>query len=216
MAGHGPWSAAGSAGRLVAFQIHLLSTSWGRLSGLSEVRHLRTLLAVSLLLASQVTSLAAQWPREITPGTRVQVRLPEAQYQFDGKRGHFLRGRVTALSADTLYLAVTDSVGPLAVPRGLINDLAFSRGVPSRAESAVKRGLLLGALNALLTVGLTELDDNPGWDTGKAALIGGAVGLGTGLIVGAIFPRERWKSLELRRDSDRVQAARMFRISTAF
>jgi hypothetical protein len=157
---------------------------------------------VSLLLAGQFTGVVAQWPGEISPGSRVRVRLPETQYQFDGKRGHFLRGRVTALSPDTLYLAVTDSVGTLAIPRGLIDHLALSRGVPSRAESALKRGLLSGVLTALLAAGFAELDDNSSWDTGTGALVGGAVGLGTGVIFGAIYPRERWKSLDLRKGSD--------------
>lgn len=180
------------------------------------MQSLRTLLAVSLLLAGQVTGLAAQWPGEISPGTRVRVRLPETQYQFDGKRGQFLRGRVTALSSDTLYLAVTDSIGPLAIPRGLIDQLALSRGVPSRAESALKRGLLSGALTALLAAGFAELEDQPRWDTGTAALVGGAAGFGTGVIFGAIYPRERWKSLDLRKGPDRDQMGVAFRISSVF
>jgi hypothetical protein len=101
---------------------------------------MRVLITLLSLTVGQMPSLAAQWPAEIAPGTRVQVRLPETQYQFSGSRGHLLRGRVTALSPDTLYLAVTDSIGPLAIPRLLIDKLAFSRGVPSRAHSALKRG----------------------------------------------------------------------------
>jgi len=34
-----------------------------------------------------------------------------------------LRGRMTALAPDTLYLAVTDSLGPLAVPRTIVEHL---------------------------------------------------------------------------------------------
>lgn len=177
---------------------------------------MRTLLTVSLLMVGQVTGIAAQWPREITLGTRVQVRLPEVQYQFAGTRGQFLRGRVTALNPDTLYLAVTDSVGPLAIPRGLIDRLAVSRGVPSRVESALKRGLLSGALTALLVAGLAELDDDPGSDTGTSALVGGAVGFGTGVVFGAIYPRERWKSLDLRKGSDLDDVGLVFLIRTAF
>jgi hypothetical protein len=32
-------------------------------------------------------------------------------------------------------------------------------------------------------------------DTGDAALIGGGVGFATGAFFGALFPRERWKSV---------------------
>jgi hypothetical protein len=42
---------------------------------------------------------------------------------FDGRRGHLIRGQIMALTPDTLYLAVTDSLGPLAVPRRLIEHL---------------------------------------------------------------------------------------------
>lgn len=157
---------------------------------------MRTLIALLSLTVGQVPGLAAQWPAEIAPGTRVQVRLPETQYQFGGSRGHLLRGRVTALSPDTLYLAVTDSIGPLAIPRLLVDKLAFSRGVPSRAGSALKRGLLSGALSALLLWGFAKLDNDPD-DAGEALLVGGGVGFATGAIFGALYPRERWKSLDM-------------------
>jgi len=135
---------------------------------------------------------------EIAPGTRVRARLPEAQYQADGRRGHLLRGRVTALTADTLYLAVTDSVGPLAVPRRLIERLDYSRGVPSRASSAVTRGLLLGAGSALLLVLLNESEDaSERASTGTAALVGAGLGFTTGAVYGALYPRERWKAVRL-------------------
>jgi hypothetical protein len=49
-----------------------------------------------------------------------------------------------------------------------------------------------------LLASLAELDDDPGaWDTGEAALVGGGVGFATGAIFGALYPRERWKSLDL-------------------
>lgn len=163
---------------------------------------LRTLILILLLNLGLVTSLSAQWPPEITAGTRVQVRLPEKQYQFAGLRGHLLRGRVRALTSDTLYLAVTDSVGPIAIPRSLIEQLKLSRGVPSRGASALKRGLISGAGWALLLGAWAELDDDPGGlDTGEAALLGGGIGLASGAIFGAIWPRERWKKLDLAKDA---------------
>jgi hypothetical protein len=165
---------------------------------------MRTLIAILSLTIAQLPSLAAQWPAQIVPGSRVRVRLPEKQYQLAGSRGHLLRGRVTALSPDTLYLAVTDSIGPLAIPRGLIDQLALSRGVPSRTQNAIKRGLLSGVSTALLFAGLSELDDSSGrWGTEDAALLGGAVGFATGAIFGALWPQERWKSLHLGTNSTR-------------
>jgi hypothetical protein len=48
----------------------------------------------------------------------------------------------------------------------------------------------------LTLVLINEMDDAPA-DAGEAALIGGGIGFATGAIFGAIFPRERWKSVRL-------------------
>lgn len=138
---------------------------------------------------------AAQWPAGVSAGARVQVRLPEIQFQASARRGHLIRGRITALTPDTLYLAVTDSVGPLPLPRSLIQRLELSRGVPSRGASALRQGLLSGAITAAMLALFEGINDEPdGIDAGEAALIGGGVGLVSGAVIGAIFPRERWKS----------------------
>jgi hypothetical protein len=50
-------------------------------------------------------------------------------------------------------------------------------------------------LASLLVAGF---DDDPGGsDADAAALIGAAVGLGSGAAFGALFPRERWKRVRL-------------------
>ena len=128
----------------------------------------------------------------------MRARLPEVQYQVGGARGHLLRGRVTALTPDTLYLAITDSLSPLGVPRSLIERLDYSRGVPSRASSALKRGLIAGAGYALLMVLINETDEEPERvSAGTAALVGGGFGLAIGGVFGALHPQERWKSVRL-------------------
>jgi hypothetical protein len=147
--------------------------------------------AVLIALAGWTVSLAAQWPPQVTPGIRVQVRLPEAQHQV-GPRGQLLRGRVTGLAQDTLYLAVTDSVGPLAIPRSFVQRLEISRGAPSRGVSALLGGLIGGAFGAATFYLVTVISPNGG-DTGDAALMGGAIGLGLGGLSGALWPQERWK-----------------------
>jgi hypothetical protein len=156
----------------------------------------RALTLIVLLAALGFGDSTAQWPANVAPGARVRVRLPEVQYQETTPRGHLLRGRVTALTPDTLYLAITDSVGPLALPRPLIQRLDLSRGVPSRGASALRQGVIAGALLALTSVLLNEVDDNPA-DAGEAALVGGGIGFATGAILGAIFPRERWKKVRI-------------------
>ena len=155
------------------------------------------MLVVALGTLAAAQKLEAQWPTEIVPGARVQARLPEMQYQKGNQRGHLLRGRVSRLSADTLYLAITDSVGPLAIPSHLIQRLDYSRGVPSRFASAMTRGLVGGAVLAATLALLNEVQEDPSTSTGDVALIGAAVGFGTGAILGAIHPLERWKSVKL-------------------
>jgi hypothetical protein len=163
---------------------------------MSLIRHLIVALLTSATGA--VADVAAQWPDAVTPGTRVQVRLPESQYQIDGTRGHLVRGRITALAPDTVYLAVTDSVGPLAIPRALLQRLEISKGVPSRGLSAVKRGVLGGAIAAVTALIWFGLDDEPdGTDSGDAALVAGGFGLVLGSVFGALYPRERWKRVRL-------------------
>jgi hypothetical protein len=157
---------------------------------------------IVFLAVTPFFNLAAQWPAGIAAGARVQARLPEVQYQVNGRRGQLVRGRVTALTPDSLYLAITDSLGPVAVPRRLIERLAYSRGVPSRLSSAARRGLFAGAATALLFVLMNEMDEEPGRaSTGSAALVGAGVGLTTGAVLGAIYPRERWKGVRLEKDS---------------
>ena len=165
----------------------------------------RALTLIVLLAALGFGDSNAQWPANVAPGARVRVRLPEVQYQETTPRGHLLRGRVTALTPDTLYLAITDSVGPLALPRPLIQRLDLSRGVPSRGASALRQGVITGALLALTSVLLNEADENPA-DAGEAAyyiddnlgyLVGVGIGFATGAILGAIFPRERWKKVRI-------------------
>jgi hypothetical protein len=154
-----------------------------------------------LIIASTSVALQAahaQWPAQLTPGARVQVRLPEIQYQFDWVRGQPIRGRVASLASDTLYLAVGDSLGPLAVPRRLIQRLEYSKGVPSRFASATKRGLLSAALFASVAAFINEHQDAPReHSTGDVALVWGGVGLAIGATLGAIFPIERWKKVKL-------------------
>jgi hypothetical protein len=156
--------------------------------------------AIQLLLLLNhlpVGAVSAQWPPEIVPGARVQAQLAEVQFQSGAGRGHLLRGRVAGLASDTLYLAVTDSVGPLAIPRQAIQRLDHSRGVPSRASSALMRGLRAGLASALLLVAFNELNQGSDWSAGEAALVGGAVGLGVGGLVGALRPEERWRQVRL-------------------
>ena len=113
------------------------------------------------------------------------------------RRVHLLRGRVMALASDTLYLAVTDSVASLAIPRSLIQRLELSRGVPSRGLNALRQGVVsgvAGALTGLVTFGL--IGEKSGSDGAEAAIVYGGVSFAAGAIAGAVFRRERWRRLQ--------------------
>lgn len=159
--------------------------------------HARWLTALILCALGAPAALSAQWPADVAPGARVRARLPELQYQSDDRRGLLIRGRVLALTPDTLYLAVTDSVGSLPIPRRLIERLDVSRGVPSRGTSALTRGLYHAAYLGLSLGVIYGLDNDDDVSTGTAILVGAGSGFTLGAIVGAIFPRERWKSTRL-------------------
>jgi hypothetical protein len=92
---------------------------------------------------------------------------------------------------------VTDSVGPLAIPRSLIERLEYSRGVPSRPTSALIQGLRTGVAYALLVGLVNELYDDSDLSFGEAALLGGGIGVAVGAVVGAIRPEERWRRVRL-------------------
>jgi hypothetical protein len=135
----------------------------------------------------------------LAPGSRVRVLLPERERQPDSQRGgHLLRGTLVRLAADTLYLAVTDSLAPLAIPRGYVQRLDRSRGVASAAASALRRGLRTGALGAAAGQ-LLAANDTPQHARSDArwALVGGATWFAIGATWGALFPTERWQRVQL-------------------
>jgi len=157
--------------------------------------------ALSILAVSCLSFSAgsAQQLSPLRPGSRVQVLLPEKEFQSWAPRGHFLRGRLESLGTDTLYLRVTDSLSALAVPHSWIRRLYVSRGVPTRLGNGLRLGLIWGALSAVSTVLLAELSNSDGKSTGEALAVGGGIGLGSGFLFGTLYPTERWKRVNLER-----------------
>jgi hypothetical protein len=139
----------------------------------------------------------AQQQGLLVPGSRIQVLLPEAEFQTWSPRGQLLRGRLQSITADTLYLNVTDSLAALAVPSKWIRRLYVSRGVPTRPGNALRVGLIWGALSAASTFLLAELSSSDGRSPGEALAVGGAIGFGSGFLFGALYPTERWKRVPL-------------------
>lgn len=113
--------------------------------------------------------------------------------------GHLVRGTPVRLTADTLYLAVTDSLGPLAIPRHFVRRLDRSRGVPSAAASGLRRGLIGGVTCAGVGLLLAAADNNSATNRpyGEWALDRGATCFAIGAAWGALFPTERWQRVQL-------------------
>jgi hypothetical protein len=158
------------------------------------------LLAVSLLLTLTVPVAAQQYPADVIAGVRVRLAVRDSVRQEPfWPRQHMIIGTVTNVSSDTLYVAVPSTTGTLAVPRESVRQLSISRGVPSRAESALRTGLEWAVAGALSFWAAQQYDDDETFDSdGQAALIGAGVGFGVGGLIGAISPSERWRRVRLR------------------
>ena len=159
-------------------------------------------LGCMLLFGALATPAAAQYPAEVAAGVRVRLLLPDSVRQAPLQpRQQVLLGTVARLGGDTLYVAVPGTTGALAVPRASVQGLSISRGVPSRPESALRRGLEWAVAGALTFVIAHQTDDGDGGrfdSAGEAAAVGAGIGFGIGAVVGAISPSERWRRLRLR------------------
>jgi hypothetical protein len=155
--------------------------------------------ALSIALAA-ARPLAAQFPPDVAVGTRVRVVLPDSLRQAWAPREQWLRGEVAAVAADTLYLRLQGTESPIAIRRAAIKRLDRSLGVPGRAESAL-RGAIAGAFwtAAYLAAARHLADGTRPWPgPGDDLAEGAAIGVGIGVVLGAIFPTERWRRVRLR------------------
>ena len=153
-----------------------------------------------LLLLVLAPPAVAQFPAEVVTGARVRIVVPDSVRQEPlMPRRQQLLAVVAGIGDDTLYVAVPYSTGTFAVPRANVRQLSISRGVPSRGESALRRGLELAVTGALTFWVTHQFDDEGSFDSGgQAAAIGAGVGFGAGALLGAVLPSERWRRLRLR------------------
>jgi hypothetical protein len=151
------------------------------------------LLVLCLLIVPAIAR--AQFPREVQPGTRVRVWIPEGPRQQQGpERRQVLRGTVVSADENALRLGVPSTAGALIIPRVAVRRLDVSLGV-SRAASMVERAVG-GAISGAITFAL--LNDprrkgGPHYHTDwRAAGVGASWGGGIGAVIGLAFPYERW------------------------
>jgi hypothetical protein len=153
-------------------------------------------IAAGLALFALPAVARAQEP-EPRPQQRVMVMLTQQREVEGWTPGQRIRGTLLAMDADSLTIQVHPGTGPLRVSRGAVRRVYVSRGVPSRATSAV-----VGAVGGAVLGALTSWVSNDGSDRvfaadRDAAVAGAAIGAGIGLLGGGLFPREHWRRVHL-------------------
>jgi uncharacterized protein YcfJ len=158
---------------------------------------MRTFLVTLALAAALVPSARAraQDNPEPQPNQRVMLVLTP-QHQVEGHtRPQALRGTLVAEDADSLTVQVHPGTGPIRVARSVVRRMYVSRGVPSRSQSAAT-GAVVGAVGGALWGWIYNPEREQRSDQ-DAALLGAAAGGGFGLVMGALFPAERWKRVRM-------------------
>jgi len=147
-------------------------------------------LAVYALSLGAPAQAHAQRLADVAPATRLRLLLPDSLRQAPlTPRKLFVIGQFVRATADSVYLQMAGSA-PFGVARA---------GVPvwvSRGASPGRSALLAGAALGVFTAAVVYTDGEQGrYHQGSDAMVGGAIGLGVGVIVGALSPWERWRRL---------------------
>jgi hypothetical protein len=132
----------------------------------------------------------AQRLADVTPATRLRLLLRDSLRQQPlAPRKLFVTGQFVRATADSVYLQMAGAA-PFGVARAGV-PMWVSRGA-SRGHSAFRAGAALG----LFSAAITYADGRQGrYHQASDAMVGGAIGLGVGAIVGALSPWERWRRL---------------------
>jgi hypothetical protein len=155
-------------------------------------------LLAALLVVAPVELEAQRRPPHIGPGDRVRLWAPRL-----GIEGSV--GTVMALRPDTI---VVDRGETLVLAISTLTRLEVSRGQKSRAGTGGIVGLVGGAAVGVL-IGTASIDADceilsPDCDVNKnlesfalAAVAGGVVGYGVGVLLGSIVKVDRWEEVPL-------------------
>jgi hypothetical protein len=164
-------------------------------------------LTVALSGLASATGAGAQFsttyvvPALVDTGARVRVSVASGVRQTWplAARVHRFQATVRAISAETLYVEVPNTVGRVAVPRGSIRWLEVSLGRPSRWEKAIEVGLVCAVIfGARLRAAHEDPETrqfNAAW---KAVAVGAGIGFAAGVYFGGRQPSERWAVARLR------------------
>jgi hypothetical protein len=132
----------------------------------------------------------AQQLSDVPPASRLRLLLSDSLRQQPlAQRKQFVIGQFVRATADTVYLQMSGAA-PVGVARSGV-PMWVSRGA-SRGHSAFLAGTALGLIGAAVTY--TNGEQGRYHQTSDA-MVAGAIGLGIGVIVGAVSPWERWRRL---------------------
>jgi hypothetical protein len=136
--------------------------------------------------------LRAQFPPELAARTRVRVLVPDALRETLAPGERWVRGEITAIAADTLYVRVDSGASPTAIARAAIQRIDRSLGV-RRPLECPPVGPVVGATVTVagLLLGFTSDALDP------AGLIVVAVVFWGG-IINYLSPSECWRRVHLR------------------
>jgi hypothetical protein len=140
-------------------------------------------------------------PTPVDTGARVRVSVASDVRQTWplAARVHRFQATVRAISADTLYVDVPNTVGRVAVPRASIRWLEVSRGRTSRAARAIEVGVVGAVIFGARLRAVHEDPETRRFDRAwKAVAVGAAMGFAAGAYFGARLPSERWAPARLR------------------
>jgi len=155
------------------------------------MQYARTVAFVGVLFFVTAVGMAENSP-QLTPGSRVRVKVSAEQEQLVGK--------LLTLDDKNLSLRVEDEMEPRILPREQITGLAVSTGRRSRGRGALIGGGIGAAVGA--AIGIATADESsgfgPSWSSGEGALVGAVLIGSIGALIGlAIPPGERWKDMPL-------------------
>lgn len=174
---------------------------------------MKTIKLIAILIFVDLAKLAAQETPLVSYGARVRISVSTLVRLYDQisaqSREEFVEtesviGTVAELTADTLKLTIAEKLIPLVIPFTSIKKLEISRGHIPRGKNVLKGtgiGLLVGAgVGVLVGLKLDDTSSNEMPAEGNMLLFG-AVGGGTGLVVGSIIgvssSTEHWEKVPL-------------------
>jgi hypothetical protein len=157
------------------------------------------ILAVLISCAGVCAPLEAQQHTVPDSGARIRVTIAGVFRQSPfGSRTERLEGIVRSISADTLSLALSPAIAPIAIPRSSVRAVEISLG-PSARGHAFLGGAIGGTFFGLRMYVVNQEPETRRFASNwQAGVVGGALGFALGAWIGSRIPNERWRTVRLR------------------